>query len=123
MEFDEYVVVRLVRPKTRAPMTEEQEGATQDAHLASIHALHERGLLLAAGPATGPDEAVRGWALMSCDLAAAVEAWGRDPGVLAGRFVAQCEGWRVPAGMIVAGPGRPPRSMADVADDGSAPQT
>ncbi|GAA3619050.1 YciI family protein [Microlunatus ginsengisoli] len=114
MTFDEYVVVRLVRPPNWAPMAPEQEAATQDAHLAHLAELHDRGILLAAGPAGDPAGHVRGFAVLNCAAAEAEALMAEDPAVLAGRFVADCVGWSVPAGVLVAGPGTLPRSVADV---------
>lgn len=113
MRFEELVLVRLVRPDDWAPLPADEEVRVQDAHLAAVADLHDRGLLLVAGPAEGHDERVRGFAVMTCGLEEARELWARDPAVLAGRFVAGCTGWLVPAGMIVAGPGSPPRSVAE----------
>lgn len=113
MRFDELVLVRLVRPDGWAPLPEDEELAVQDAHLAAVADLHARGLLLAAGPAAGTDERVRGFAVMTCGAHEAEELWAGDPGVLAGRFVAECTGWLTPTGMIAAGPGFPPRSVAE----------
>jgi len=113
MGFDELVLVRLVRPDDWGPLPEDEELQVQDAHLAAVADLHDRGLLLAAGPADGADERVRGFAVMTCGVEEAQEAWARDPGVLAGRFVAECTPWLTPAGMVVAGPGAPPRSVAE----------
>ncbi|MEL7974564.1 hypothetical protein AAG589_01760 [Isoptericola sp. F-RaC21] len=112
MRFDELVLVRLVRPDDWAPLPADAEVQVQDAHLAAVADLHDRGLLLAAGPAAGPDERLRGFGLMTCGVVEARELWAQDPGVLAGRFVAECTRW-LPAGMVVAGPGVPPRSSAE----------
>ncbi|GAB3101550.1 YciI family protein [Isoptericola nanjingensis] len=111
MRFDELVLVRLVRPDDWAPLPADEEMQVQDAHLAAVADLHAVGLLLAAGPADGADERVRGFAVMRCGAEEAQEVWARDPGVLAGRFVAECTAWLVPAGMVAAGPGAPPRSV------------
>lgn len=113
MRFEELVLVRLVRPHDWAPLPEDEAAAVQDAHLAAVADLHDRGLLLAAGPASGADERVRGFAVMRCGVAEAEELWAQDPGVLAGRFVAECTAWLTPAGMVAAGPGAPPRSAAE----------
>jgi len=113
MRFDELVLVRLVRPDGWAPLPADDAVAVQDAHLAAVADLHDRGLLLAAGPADGADERVRGFAVMVCGLEEAQELWAQDPAVLAGRFVAECTRWLVPAGTVVAGPGSLPRSAAE----------
>ncbi|MFE5340663.1 YciI family protein [Isoptericola sp. NPDC056578] len=113
MRFDELVLVRLLRPEGWAPLPEDDAVAVQDAHLAAVADLHERGLLLAAGPAEGAGEQVRGFAVMTCGLEEAQELWAQDPAVLAGRFVAECTAWLMPAGMVVPGPGAPPRSVAE----------
>lgn len=113
MDFERYVAVRLVRPADWAPLPEDEELRVQDAHLANIASLHDRGLLLAAGPAAEEDGYVRGFGIMTCDLDTTVDLWSRDPGVVAGRFVAECTEWLVPKGMVVDGPGAPPRSVAE----------
>ncbi|MFI2101975.1 YciI family protein [Isoptericola sp. NPDC019693] len=113
MRFDELVLVRLVRPDDWAPLPEDDVLAVQDAHLAAVADLRDRGLLLAAGPAAGGDERVRGFAVMTCRVEEAQELWAQDPGVLAGRFVAECTAWLTPAGTVVAGPGVLPRSVAE----------
>jgi uncharacterized protein YciI len=113
MDFDQYVVVRLVRPDDYQELPPDEAMRVQDAHLANVADLHDRGLLVAAGPPADRAGYVRGFGIMTCDLATAEEIWAKDPGVLAGRFAPECVGWLVPKGMIVDGPGRPPRSVAE----------
>lgn len=113
MDFEQYVVVRLVRPPDWSALPDEEEPRIQDAHLANIASLHDQGLLLAAGPSAEEDGFVRGYGVMTCDLDTAVDLWSRDPGVVAKRFAAECTSWLVPKGMVVDGPGAPPRSVAE----------
>ena len=113
MEFESYVMVRVVRPPGFEPLPEDEAGRIQDAHLANIHAMHVAGQLIAAGPSPGGDENVRGWALMTTDLDTARELWANDPAVQAGVFVAELEPWIMPARLIVPGDGVTPRSRAE----------
>ena len=113
MDFDSYVVVRVLRPADAPELTDEEAGRIQDAHLANIHAMHRAGQLIAAGPSPGPDPEVRGFALMTTDLDTARGLWSADPAVQAGVFVADVQPWFVPARMITDGGGVPPRSRAE----------
>ncbi|SQD93586.1 putative YCII-related protein [Parafrankia sp. Ea1.12] len=113
MKFASYTLVTMVRQYGSRPLPPEEEMRVRDAHLANMADMHSRGLLLAAGPSRGADENVRGFAIMLCDVATSEELWAKNPSVLAGRFEARCAPWVVPAEMIVAGPGLPPRSVAE----------
>lgn len=113
MDFDSFVLVRLVRPGDANHLPPEEARQVQDAHLAHLHELHANGELIAAGPSIGGDEDVRGFAIMTIPLAEAQRRWAEDPAVRAGVFVAELEPWTVPAAMIIAGAGVPPRSAAE----------
>lgn len=110
MRFTSYTLVTMVRPEGFRQLPPAEEMRVRDAHLANMADMHERGLLLATGPSRGADENVRGFAIMLCDIE---ELWAKNPSVVAGRFEARCAPWVVPAEMIVAGPGLPPRSVAE----------
>ena len=113
MDFDSFVLVRLVRPDDAVRLPPEDARRIQDAHLAHLHELHADGELLAAGPSIGGQEGVRGFAIMTIDLEQARQRWAEDPAVRAGVFVAELEPWSVPAAMIIPGTGIPPRSSAE----------
>jgi uncharacterized protein YciI len=114
MLFDEFVVVRLLATPEAPELDPDEEARVQDAHLAYLHRLWSAGELLAAGPARGGDVMVQGLSIMACSLDEARRLLADDPGVLAGRFTPECVPWLVPRGMIIAGPGEPPASIADV---------
>ena len=52
MEFDTFVVARLLSGPTPPVLSEQQEREQQDAHLAHIADMWASGKLIAAGPAT-----------------------------------------------------------------------
>lgn len=113
MEFDTYVVARLLAGPGRSGLTEQEEDEVQDAHLAHLADLWASGALIAAGPAAGPG-GLHGVSIFTCSLEEARALGDRDPAVVAGVYVHEYAEWRTPRGMVVRGPGVPPRSMADV---------
>jgi len=119
MEFDTFVVARLLSGPTPPQLTEEQERDAQDAHLAHIADLWASGKLIAAGPASGT-EGLRGVSVFVCSLEEAQALSDSDPSVLNGTFVNDYAVWRTPRAMIVPGPGIPPRSVAEAMGAGGA---
>ncbi len=113
MEFDTYVVARLLEGPRPPQLTEREQDELQDAHLAHIADLWAAGALIAAGPAAGPG-GLRGVSVFTCSLDEARALGDRDPAVVAGVYVHEYAEWRTPRGMVVRGPGVPPRSIADV---------
>jgi len=113
MEFDTFVVQRLLAGPTPPTLTEDEANAQQDAHLAHIADMWASGKLIAAGPASD-GERLRGLSVFVCSLEEAREIADSDPAVLNGTFVTEYAVWRAPQGMIVPGDGIPPRSIADV---------
>lgn len=113
MEFDTFVVARLLSGPTPPELTEAQEDEQQDAHLAHIAEMWASGKLIAAGPASGTD-GLRGLSIFVCSLDEARALADADPAVLSGTFVHDFVVWRAPKAMIVPGPGVPPRSIAEV---------
>ncbi|GAA3775903.1 hypothetical protein GCM10022240_29350 [Microbacterium kribbense] len=114
MRFDELVLVRLIPVPGRAELTRDEELRLQDAHLAHLHDLWQRGVLIAAGPVDEADSDVVGISVMTCPIEQARMLSAADPGAQAGRFTAELTVWRVPADMLVGGAGIPPRSVAEV---------
>ncbi|CAL8968170.1 hypothetical protein CELL_00186 [Cellulomonas sp. T2.31MG-18] len=113
MQFDTFVVARLLEGPNPPVLTEDGESELQDAHLAHIADLWASGNLIAAGPASGP-EGLHGVSIFVCSLDRARELGDRDPAVVAGKYVHEYAVWRAPRSMIVPGSGIPPRSIAEV---------
>lgn len=101
MEFDQFTVLLLVARSDAPKLTEPEEGAIQDAHLAHLAKLHEDGLLLAAGPLSGPpDRRLRGLCLFRVKPEAARSLEESDPAVRAGWFSVEAIPWAVPQGAM-----------------------
>ena len=114
MDFDSHTVVLLVRPPDAPKLPAAALDMLQDEHLARQAELHDRGLLVAAGPLVGQDdERLRGIAVLSVGSAEARRIYDSDPLVQAGQLSAQLVTWMVPAGTVEFGDVRFPRSMAE----------
>lgn len=115
MNFDRLTVVLLSARSDAPAFTPEEEARIQDAHLAFLADLHEAGHLLAAGPTAGPGERrLRGISILPVPPEEAERLHQSDPAVRAGRLRAEAYPWMVPADVVSSGPGRLPRSMAEV---------
>lgn len=114
MKFDQFTVVLLVLRPDRPQLDAAAEAELQDEHLAHLARLHEDGHLLAAGPAGSPDDDVRGLSLFAVDVERARELAEADPAVRAGKFTVRILPWMVPAGAVLGGQTRFPKSAADV---------
>lgn len=114
MEFDRFTIGLLVRRPDRPELTQDEEGALQDAHLAYLAKLHEEGNLLAAGPLRGgPDEEFRGLSIFPAGPERARELGEADPAVRAGYFALRVLPWMVPGGAMAFTPTRFPASVAE----------
>jgi len=114
MKFDQHTIVLLVRPADAPELPQEALDGIQDQHLAHQAALHDRGLVIAAGPFVGQgDERLRGIAVLSVDAAEARRLYADDPAVLAGRLSIEVMTWLVPAGNVQFSDVVFPRSMAE----------
>jgi len=113
MEFDTFVVQRLLAGPTPPNLSETEANEQQDVHLAHIADMWASGKLIAAGPASDGEQ-LRGLSVFVCSLEEAREIADSDPAVVNGTFVTEYAVWRAPQGMIVPGDGIPPRSIADV---------
>jgi hypothetical protein len=101
VEFDRFTAVLLITNPDAPTLSDDEENALQDAHLAYLAELHEAGHLLAAGPiADVPDRRYRGLSILGVDAETALELKSRDPAVVAGRFTIKVMPWMVPAGAI-----------------------
>lgn len=113
MEFDTFVMARLLTGPTPPDLSDEQKAELQDAHLAHIADMWASGKLIAAGPASGTD-GLRGVSVFVCSVDEARELSESDPAVLNGTYVLDYTTWHTPHAMIVQGDGIPPRSAAEV---------
>lgn len=116
MEFDRFTIAWLVRRPDAPKFDSKTEDRLQDAHLAYLAQLHEKGPLLAAGPVlSGPEGPIRGLSVLrgSPDELRAYAA--ADPWVEAGYLEYQFYPWMVPAKTVQFSPSRFPRSSAEAA--------
>ena len=102
MDFDRYTVVLLVTPDDAPQLSPEESDRLQDAHLSHLADLHDRGLLLAAGPLGDPSgrRHYRGLSILRCEPDEALRLKGEDPAVRAGVFELVAMPWMLPAGAI-----------------------
>lgn len=116
MDFDRYTVVLLVTPGDPLQLSEEEADRLQDAHLSHLADLHDRGVLLAAGPLDDPTgrRHYRGLSILRCEPDEALRLKGEDPAVRAGVFALVAMPWMLPAGAIHFTPTTFPRSTRDV---------
>ena len=115
MKFDRFTVALLVLREDAPKLSEQEENALQDAHMAHLAKLHEEGRILAAGPILGaPDREIRGLTIYKGSPHEVKELANQDPAVLQGRFRHQFMDWMVPAGAMSFSHTRFPRSMAEV---------
>lgn len=116
MEFDRFTVVLLVTPDDPPDLSEEEADRLQDAHLSHLADLHDRGVLLAAGPVGDPRgrRYYRGLSILRCEPEEALRLKGEDPAVRAGVFGLVAMPWMLPAGAIHFTPTTFPRSTHDI---------
>ena len=101
MELDSYTLVML----RRGPRAHEYEGEAldrlQEAHLAHLSSLRERGIILAGGPFDEQDDdSFRGMSIYSVPLEEARALAEADPGVKAGRMRVEVMTWYTPKGEL-----------------------
>lgn len=113
MDFDRYTITLLVLRPDAPEMTQAEEDALQDAHLAHLAGLHETGQLLAAGPLLDRDSEFRGLSILNVGVEEARTLQERDPAVKSGRFSILVLPWMVPGGAVAFSPTRFPRSVAE----------
>ena len=122
MKFDHHTIVLLIRPADAPELSQEALDAIQDQHLAHQAELHDRGLVIAAGPFAGQDdERLRGVAVLSVDAAEARRLYSDDPAVKAGRLLIEVMTWLVPAGNVQFSDVVFPRSLAEATGAGETP--
>ncbi|HEX9240736.1 MAG TPA: YciI family protein [Candidatus Bathyarchaeia archaeon] len=115
MDFDRFTIGLLILRTDAPKLSEEEENALQDAHMAHLAKLHDEGILLAAGPLLGSsDRDLRGLEIYKGTPEQVKPTADRDPGVRAGRYTHRFIPWMVPAGALSFAHTRFPRSMAEV---------
>ena len=115
MDFDRFTIGLLILCADAPKLSEEEENALQDAHMAHLAKLHDEGILLAAGPLLGSsDRDLRGLEIYKGTPEQVKPTADQDPGVQAGRYTHRFLSWMVPGGALSFAHTRFPRSMAEV---------
>jgi len=115
MDFDRFTIGLLILRTDAPKLSEEEENALQDAHMAHLAKLHDEGILLAAGPLLGSsDRDLRGLEIYKGTPEQVKPTAHQDPGVRAGRYTHRFLLWMVPEGALSFAHTRFPRSMAEV---------
>ena len=101
MELERFSFVLL----RRGPRAHEYEGEEldrlQEAHLAHLDAMKERGVMAVAGPfSEQPDETWRGFCLYTVELDEARRLAESDPSVQAGRMAVEVFNWWTKKGVL-----------------------
>jgi uncharacterized protein YciI len=113
MELDRLTVALLVLREDASELSEQEQAALQDAHMAYLAGLHEAGHLVAAGPLRDPDSYYRGLSILTVGVEEAQALAEADPAVKAGKFRVIVLPWMVPAGAVHFSPTKFPHSMAE----------
>ena len=115
MEFDRFTVCLLLLRPDAPELDEAAEYRLQDAHMAHLAEMHEKGHLLAAGPILGAaDRRLRGLSIYRVPPEEARSLADEDPGVREGRYTHEVYAWLVPAGAVSFAPARFPHSQAEL---------
>jgi uncharacterized protein YciI len=103
LELERYTFVVLRRPADAPDYPEKRLGQIQERHLAHLRSLHERGVLLLAGPFDDqPDESWRGLCVFSTSIEETRELMAHDPAVVAGRLAPDVMSWWTAGGSLPA---------------------
>ena len=102
MQFDQFILVLLVRPATSPEIPKPELDQLQAEHLATIRRLHAEGKLLKAGPTEDKSgRNVRGIFILKTDSVETARDWvGSDPLIKRGRLVAEYLKWYVEKGSL-----------------------
>jgi uncharacterized protein YciI len=101
VELESFTFVLLRRPPAAPDLPEKRLEEIQEQHLAHLAALHDRGVLLLAGPFDDqPDEALRGMCILSTTLEETRAIMAEDPAVVAGRLVVDVMTWWTQRGSL-----------------------
>jgi hypothetical protein len=101
MELERYSFVLLRRGPRANEYAGEELDRLQEAHLAHLDAMKERGVMAVAGPfSEQPDETWRGFCLYTVELEEARGLAESDPSVQAGRMAVDVFCWWTKKGAI-----------------------
>ena len=100
-EFQSYSFVLLRRGPRALEFSDDELEVLQAQHLAHLAAMHERGVLVLAGPfSEQADETMRGFCLYSTSLEETRELANQDPSVRAGRMAVDVMTWWTAPGSL-----------------------
>ena len=102
MEFDQFILVLLVRPPNAPEIPKAELDQLQGEHMANIRRLHAEGKLLKAGPTEDQSgRNVRGIFILTTDSVEKAREWvGSDPLIKRGSLVAEYLKWYVEKGSL-----------------------
>ena len=101
MELESYRFVLLKRGPKALDFSDEELDLLQAQHLAHLDAMHERGVLVLAGPFSDqPDETWRGFCLYNTSVEETRRLAESDPSVQAGRMAVDVMGWWTKPGAL-----------------------
>ena len=102
IEFDQFILVLLLRPSTAPEIPKAELDQLQEEHLANINRLHAEGKLLKAGPTEDQSgRNVLGIFILTTDSVEKAREWvGTDPLIKRGRLVAEYLKWYVEKGSL-----------------------
>jgi len=102
MEFDQFILVLLLRPPNAPEIPKPELDQLQEEHLANITRLHAEGKLLKAGPTEDQSgRNVRGIFVLTTNSVEKAREWvGTDPLIKRGRLVAEYLKWYVEKGSL-----------------------
>ena len=99
-DFELYYLAFLRPEPARKPISKEETGRIQAAHMANIQSMAKRGVLVAAGPFDDPDHAILGvFVLKTASLDEARRIAAEDPTVVEHRNQVDVHAWRGSAGI------------------------
>jgi Uncharacterized protein conserved in bacteria len=103
VELKQYQFVLLAGRRMRRTIRRSGWTEIQEQHLAHLAELHERGVLLLAGPfGDQPDESLRGLCVMTTSVSETRALMANDPAVKAGRLVPEVMCWWTAPGSLPA---------------------
>jgi uncharacterized protein len=103
VELERFSFVLLRRPADAKDYPEERLDELQEQHLAHLASLHERGVLVLAGPFDDrTDESLRGLCVFRLSLEDTREVMAQDPSVRAGRMTPDVMSWWTARGSLPA---------------------
>ena len=103
MELERYSFVLLRRPADAPDYPEERLDELQEQHLAHLASLHERGVLVLAGPfGDRTDESLRGLCVFDLSLDGDARGHGAGSSVRAGRMTPDVMSWWTARGSLPA---------------------